>query len=58
MPRRKLFKRPKNLNLHLSAEMVRQIDKLVGDGETRTDLLREAIRREIERREAEKAKKG
>jgi len=27
----------------------------VEDGESRTDLIREAVRREIERREAEKA---
>ena len=57
MPRRKLFKQGRNLNLHVSAEMVRRLDRLVRDGETRTDLLREAIRREIERREAERAKK-
>ena len=58
MPRRKLFKKGKNLNLHLSDEMVRQLDRLVKDGETRTDLLRDAIRREIGRREAERAKKN
>jgi len=57
MARRKLFKKGVNLNLHLSADMVRQLDKLVDDGETRTDVLREAVRREIERRETARAKK-
>lgn len=57
MPRNKLFKRGMNLNLHLSAEMVQRLDHLVQNGETRTDILREAIRREIARREARQGKR-
>jgi hypothetical protein len=57
MARRKLFKKGKNLNLLLSVEMVKRLDRLVEEGETRTDFLRDAVRREIERREAERAKK-
>jgi len=58
MPRRKLFKKSKNLVLHVSAETVRALDRLVREGETRTDVLREAIRREIGRREAERGKRN
>jgi hypothetical protein len=56
MARRKLFKKGQNLNLLLSAETVKRIDRLVEEGETRTDFLREAVRLLIERREAQKAK--
>jgi Ribbon-helix-helix protein, copG family len=56
MPRRKLFKRGTNLNLHISRETVRRLDRLVRDGESRSDVLREAVEREIARREAEKGK--
>jgi DNA-binding winged helix-turn-helix (wHTH) protein len=56
MPRRKLFKKGKNLNLLLSAETVKRLDRLVAEGETRTDFVRDAIQLLIERREAEKAK--
>jgi Arc/MetJ-type ribon-helix-helix transcriptional regulator len=57
MPRRKLFKKPKNLNVLLSEQMVRRMDKLIGDGETRTDFIREAVDREIERRESAREEK-
>jgi len=52
MGRRTLFKKRKNLNLMLSAEMVAQIDAELrkDEGETRTNFLRSAVRRELERR--------
>jgi hypothetical protein len=58
MPRRKLFKKPRNLNVLLSEQTVRRIDKLIPDGESRTDFIREAVDREIERRESERNEKG
>lgn len=56
MARRKLFKKHKNLNLMLSERTVDRIDQTLAEGETRTDFLRDAAERELQRRE--KAKKA
>jgi hypothetical protein len=58
MPRRKLFKKRKNLNLLLSDDMVRRIDAAVEEGETRTSFLRWCIDIGLKRREAQKGKAG
>jgi hypothetical protein len=58
MARRKLFKKGRNLNLLLSAETVRRLDKLVEEGETRTSWIRDLVVREIERREAKRGGEG
>lgn len=49
MGRKKLW--PERLTLPLTSEMVERMDSLLGDGEARVDLIREAIERELKRRE-------
>jgi hypothetical protein len=49
MPRPKLF--ATRIVMALSADMLRRIALNLRDGETRLDLIREAIERELERRE-------
>jgi hypothetical protein len=56
MSRRKLFKKHKKLNLMLSEATVDRIDAVLVEGETRTDLLREAVDKELRRREKEERK--
>jgi metal-responsive CopG/Arc/MetJ family transcriptional regulator len=57
MVRARLFKKTKNLNLMLAEGVVDRLDAVITEGETRTDVLREAVEREIARREAAKRNK-
>lgn len=45
---------PERITLPLQAGMTARIDGLLEDGEARLDLIREAIEREIKRRERQK----
>ena len=49
MGRKKLW--TERITLPLAAETVARIDSLLIDGEARLDLIREAIERELKRRE-------
>lgn len=49
MGRKKLW--DERILLPLSAETLKEIDASTGEGETRLDLIREAIERELKRRE-------
>jgi hypothetical protein len=46
----------RQLNLMLSEATVDRIDAVLMEGETRTDLLREAVDKELKRRETPKAR--
>ena len=48
MGRKKLW--PERLTLPLTSEMVADMDAALQDGESRVDLIREAIDRELQRR--------
>jgi hypothetical protein len=48
MGRKKLW--PERLTLPLTTEMVSEMDSALLDGETRLDLVRQAIERELKRR--------
>lgn len=48
MGRKKLW--PERLTLPLTTEKVAEMDAALADGETRLDLIREAIDRELRRR--------
>lgn len=45
----------KRITLPLTAEMLARADALLRDGEPRVDMIREAIEREIKRRERQAA---
>lgn len=47
---------PERITLPLAEGVTARLDKLVVDGESRVDVIREAIAREIARRERQKAK--
>ncbi len=49
MGRKKEF--PVRITLPITDEMAMRVDGLLGDGEARVDLIREAIERELRRRE-------
>jgi hypothetical protein len=49
MGRKKLW--PRRLTLPLASETVARIDSCLEEGETRLDLIRAAIERELKRRE-------
>jgi metal-responsive CopG/Arc/MetJ family transcriptional regulator len=49
MARRKIFEI--RINLPLSEELITRIDAVLGPEEYRTGLIREGLRRELERRE-------
>jgi hypothetical protein len=49
MGRKKLW--PERLTLPLATETVERMDAQLGDGEARLDMIREAIERELKRRE-------
>ncbi len=49
MGRKKLW--AERLTLPLATETVERMDAQLGDGEARVDLIREAIERELKRRE-------
>jgi len=55
MPRRKLFEA--RINLPLTAELLKRIDAACEPDEYRVDFIRNALKRELERREAAKAAK-
>ena len=50
MPRRKLFEA--RVNLPLTADLLAAVDAVVEPDETRVDLIRKAIKLELERRKA------
>ena len=50
MPRRKLFEA--RVNLPLTADLLARIDAALRSDEYRVDFVRDAIKRELERREA------
>jgi metal-responsive CopG/Arc/MetJ family transcriptional regulator len=52
--RKKLF--PVRITLPLTAEIAARLDRSLKDKEARLDLIREAIERELERREAKPKK--
>lgn len=52
MPRQKLF--PIRITLPLSAEMAARTDAALGDGEDRVAFIRQAMDREIKRRERQR----
>lgn len=56
MPRPKLW--DENINLPLAKGTKARVDALLADGEARLDLIREAIEREIRRRERARRKQG
>jgi len=49
MGRKKLW--PERLTLPISTEMLERMDAMLADGEMRLDLIREAIEKELKRRE-------
>jgi hypothetical protein len=55
MARRKIFEI--RINLPLSQELITRIDAVLGSEEYRTGLIREALRRELERREKAKPRR-
>ena len=56
MPRRKLFEA--RVNLPLTADLLARIDAALRSDEYRVDFVRDAIKRELERREAEQKRRG
>lgn len=52
MGRKKLW--PERLTLPLATETVTEMDSVLFDGETRLDLIRDAIERELKRRKRAK----
>jgi hypothetical protein len=55
MPRRKLFEA--RINLPLTADLLARIDAALRSDEYRVDFVRDAIKRELERREAEQKRR-
>jgi hypothetical protein len=52
MGRKKLW--PERITLPLTTETVEEVDAALQDGETRLDLIREAIERELKRRKRQR----
>jgi hypothetical protein len=48
---------PERMDAKLAAGTFARMDAALRNGEARTDLIREAVERELERREAEKSRK-
>jgi metal-responsive CopG/Arc/MetJ family transcriptional regulator len=55
MPRRKLFEA--RINLPLTADLLARLDAALRSDEYRVDFVRDAIKRELERREAEQKRR-
>jgi hypothetical protein len=55
MPRRKLFEA--RINLPLTADLLARIDAALRSDEYRVDFVRDAIKRELDRREAARQRK-
>lgn len=56
MGRPKLY--PERITLPLTAEMLKRADAALADGEERVAMIREAIDRELTRRERDSKRKG